>query len=75
MINGYTEGYGYTESLRKGAVDVWIDDGDLKRGLIFGMPDVIADQQCSSTAVGRSLNVALKHGRPVLAWTPPPVAC
>ena len=35
MINGYTQGNGYTESLRKGAVDVWTDDGagDLTRGL------------------------------------------
>ena len=69
MINGYTAGNGYTESMRKGAVDVWTDDGadDLTRGLSFGMPDVIADQHVFEYGrMGRSLNVALEHGLPVL---------
>ena len=69
MINGYTAGNGYTESMRKDAVDVWTDDGpdDLTRGLSFGMPDVIADQHVFEYGrMGRSLNVALEHGLPVL---------
>ena len=69
MINGYAAGNGYAESLRKGAVDVWTDDGagDLTRGLHFGMPDVIADQHVFEYGrIGRSLNVSLEYGKPVL---------
>jgi cyanophycinase-like exopeptidase len=68
MINGYTGGNGPAESLRKGAVDVWDgDDGDALRGLEFGMPDVIADQHVFEYGrTGRSLNVALDWGKPVL---------
>jgi cyanophycinase-like exopeptidase len=69
MINGYTGGNGPAESLRKGAVDVWTytGAGDETRGLIFGMPDVIADQHVFEYGrTGRSLNVALEHHMPVL---------
>ena len=68
MINGYVGGNGPEESLRQGAVDVWDgDDADLLRGLPFGMPDVIADQHVFEYGrMGRSLNVSLEWGKPVL---------
>ena len=68
MINGYTGSNGPAESLREGAVDVWDgDDGDELRGLAFGMPDVIADQHVFEYGrTGRSLNVAVDWGKPVL---------
>ncbi len=68
MINGYVGSNGPAESMRKDAVDVWDgDDGDLLRGLPFGMPDVIADQHVFEYGrMGRSLNVSLEWGKPVL---------
>jgi cyanophycinase-like exopeptidase len=68
MINGYTGSNGPAESMRQGAVDVWNgDDGDLLRGLSFGMPGVIADQHVFEYGrTGRSLNVAMAWRKPVL---------
>ncbi len=69
MINGYTAGFDMPQELQQGAVDVWTDDGagDLARGLPFGMPDVIADQHVFEYGrTGRSLNVSLQYGRPML---------
>jgi cyanophycinase-like exopeptidase len=69
MINGYTGSNGPAESMRQGAVDVWTYSGagDETRGLIFGMPDVIADQHVFEYGrTGRSLNVSLEHRAPVL---------
>lgn len=72
MINGYVGSNGPAESMRQGVVDVWTYDGsgatsDITRGLIFGMPDVIMDQHVFEYGrTGRSLNVALQYGMPVL---------
>jgi cyanophycinase-like exopeptidase len=69
MINGYAADFEWTQQLQRGAVDVWTDDGagDLTRGLPFGMKGIISDQHVFEYGrMGRSINVALGYGEPVL---------
>jgi cyanophycinase-like exopeptidase len=69
MINGYYDGNGPAESLREGAVQVCHDSGptDCEGGLPFGFGNLITDQHVFEYGrTGRSLNVALSEGKPVL---------
>ena len=69
MINGYYGDNGPAESLRQGAVQVCFDSGptDCQGGLPFGFPNVITDQHVFEYGrTGRSLNVSLSTGKPVL---------
>ncbi|HKF84830.1 MAG TPA: hypothetical protein VKB30_03525 [Candidatus Limnocylindrales bacterium] len=69
MINGYTESNGPAESLRDGAVQVCFDDvaNGCAGGLAFGFPNLITDQHVFEYGrTGRSLNVAVSTGKPVL---------
>ena len=69
MINGYYGANGPAESLRQGAVQVCFDSGqtDCQGGLPFGFPNVITDQHVFEYGrTGRSLNVSVATGTPVL---------
>jgi cyanophycinase-like exopeptidase len=69
MINGYYGANGPAESLRQGAVQVCFDSGptDCQGGLPFGFPNVITDQHVFEYGrTGRSLNVSVSTGKPVL---------
>jgi cyanophycinase-like exopeptidase len=69
MINGYYGDNGPAESMREGAVQVCHDSGptDCEGGLPFGFPNLITDQHVFEYGrTGRSLNVALETGKPVL---------
>ncbi len=70
MINGYAAGFGPETSMRQGAVDVWTWDGsadDITRGLVFGLANAIMDQHVFEYGrTGRSLNVALQTGMPIV---------
>ena len=69
MINGYTGGNGPAESLRQGAVELCRDSGPTtcQGGMPFGFADVITDQHVFEYGrTGRSLNVAVTSGTPVL---------
>ena len=69
MINGYYGANGPAESLRQGAVQVCFDTGptDCQGGLPFGFPNVITDQHVFEYGrTGRSLNVSVSTGKPVL---------
>jgi cyanophycinase-like exopeptidase len=70
MINGYNDDNGPAESLRDGAVQVCYD-GDppdaCQGGLPFGFANLITDQHVFEYGrTGRSLNVAVSEGKPVL---------
>jgi cyanophycinase-like exopeptidase len=69
MINGYTGSNGPVESLRQGAVELCRDSGPTtcEGGLAFGFPDLITDQHVFERGrMGRSLNVSVLAGEPVL---------
>ncbi len=69
MINGYTGSNGPAESMRQGAVELCTPDpgSTCVRGLPFGLTDVITDQHVFEFGrTGRSLNIALQAGKPVL---------
>ncbi|HEX5827132.1 MAG TPA: hypothetical protein VFY23_06405 [Candidatus Limnocylindrales bacterium] len=75
MINGYLGGNGPAESLREDVIDVrddtvdWGNDTTLlpTRGLSFGFANLITDQHVFEYGrTGRSLNVAVEYGLPVL---------
>ncbi len=69
MINGYNGSNGPAESLREGAVQVCFDSGPstCEGGLPFGFADLITDQHVFEYGrTGRSLNVAVSTGTPVL---------
>src|SRR3954447_11545099 len=69
MINGYTGSNGPAESMRQGAVEVCHDTGatTCEGGLAFGFPNLITDQHVFEYGrTGRSLNVSLSTGKPVL---------
>lgn len=69
MINGYTGDNGRAEGMREGSVLLWADDGpgDQERGLPFGFPNIVAEQHVFERGrVGRSLNVAIETGLPIL---------
>src|SRR3954452_6636893 len=69
MINGYTGSNGPAESMRQGAVEVCHDAGTTtcEGGLSFGFPNLITDQHVFEYGrTGRSLNVSLTNGKPVL---------
>ena len=69
MINGYHGSNGPAESLRDGAVQVCFDAGDTdcEGGMPFGFPNLITDQHVFEYGrTGRSLNVAVSTGKPVL---------
>ena len=69
MINGYYGSNGPAESLQEGAVQVCFDSGptDCEGGLPFGFADLITDQHVFEYGrTGRSLNVAVSTGKPVL---------
>jgi cyanophycinase-like exopeptidase len=62
MINGYAGTWGPAESLRQGAVDL-----TAAPGLSFGLTNAITDQHVFEYGrTGRSLNVAVSTGTPVL---------
>lgn len=70
MIAGYVGDNGAAEGLRRGAIDVWTDEGDAddERGLTFGLADVITDQHGFERGrMGRGLNVAMEQTMPILA--------
>ncbi len=78
MINGYTEGNGYTESLRKGALDVWTDDGagDLPEASSSGCRTSSRTSTCSSTAAPAARSTSrLRTACRCWAWTRLPAAC
>jgi cyanophycinase-like exopeptidase len=69
MINGYSGANGPAESMRQGAVQVCFDSGptDCEGGLPFGFPNLITDQHVFERGrTGRSLNVSVSTGKPVL---------
>ena len=69
MINGYTGSNGPAESMRQGAVELCTPDPSSTciRGLAFGFDDIITDQHVFEYGrTGRSLNIALQSGKPVL---------
>ena len=71
MINGYYGSNGPAESMREGAVQVCYDTPppatDCQGGLRFGFPNLITDQHVFEYGrTGRSLNVSLETGKPVL---------
>ena len=69
MINGYYGANGPAESLRRNAVQVCFDSGptDCEGGLAFGFPNLITDQHVFEYGrTGRSINVAVSTGKPVL---------
>jgi cyanophycinase-like exopeptidase len=70
MINGYAGDNGPAESMREDAVQVCYDTNvypDCEGGLAFGFPNLITDQHVFEYGrTGRSLNVALETGKPVL---------
>ena len=69
MINGYYGSNGPAESLQEGAVQVCFDSGptDCEGGMPFGFADLITDQHVFEYGrTGRSLNVAVSTGKPVL---------
>jgi len=69
MINGYTGSNGPAESLRQGAVELCRDSGPTtcQGGMPFGFADVITDQHVFEYGrTGRSINVAVTSGKPVL---------
>lgn len=76
MLNGYLGANGPAESMRQGVLDVRDDDpawdgstlSDLPtRGLAFGFPNLITDQHVYEYGrTGRSLNMSLQYGLPVL---------
>jgi cyanophycinase-like exopeptidase len=69
MINGYTGTNGPTESMQQGAVEVCHDSptSTCERGLPFGFSNLITDQHVFELGrTGRSLNVAVSEGKPVL---------
>ena len=69
MINGYYGSNGPAQSLQRRAVQVCFDTGptDCEGGLPFGFPNVITDQHVFEYGrTGRSLNVAVSTGTPVL---------
>ena len=69
MINGFTGSNGPAESMRQGAVEVCHDSGPTtcEGGMPFGFPNLITDQHVFELGrTGRSLNVAVTEGKPVL---------
>jgi cyanophycinase-like exopeptidase len=69
MINGYTDDNGPAESMRQGAVEVCHDTGTTtcEGGMPFGFSNLITDQHVFELGrTGRSLNVAVTNGKPVL---------
>jgi cyanophycinase-like exopeptidase len=69
MINGYNDGYGPAESLQEDAVQVCFDTGETtcEGGMPFGFENLITDQHVFEYGrTGRSLNVAVSTGKPVL---------
>ncbi len=69
MINGYFGSNGPAESMQQGAVQVCYDAGTTtcQGGLRFGFPNLITDQHVFEYGrTGRSLNVSLETGKPVL---------
>jgi len=70
MINGYFGSNGPAESMQQGAVQVCYDgdpDTECQGGLPFGFPNLITDQHVFKYGrTGRSLNVSLETGKPVL---------
>ena len=69
MINGYTGSNGPAESMRQGAVELCTPDpsSTCVRGLTFGFDDIITDQHVFEYGrTGRSLNIALQSGKPIL---------
>ena len=69
MINGYYDNNGPAESLQEGAVQVCFDEGptDCEGGMPFGFENLITDQHVFEYGrTGRSLNVAVSTGKPVL---------
>jgi cyanophycinase-like exopeptidase len=69
MINGYTGSNGPAESLRQGAVELCRDSGPTtcQGGMPFGFSELITDQHVFEYGrTGRSINVAVTSGKPVL---------
>lgn len=69
MINGYTGSNGPAESMRQGAVELCHDSGPTtcQGGLPFGFANLVTDQHVFEYGrTGRSLNVAVTSGKPVL---------
>ena len=69
MINGYNGNNGPAESLQEDAVQVCFDEGatTCEGGMPFGFADLITDQHVFEYGrTGRSLNVAVSTGKPVL---------
>jgi len=69
MINGYTDGNGPAESMREDAVELCLDgDPDTcQGGMPFGFSNLITDQHVFEYGrTGRSLNIAVTSGKPVL---------
>ena len=70
MINGYNDNNGPAESLQEDAVQVCFDGDpptECQGGMPFGFDDLITDQHVFEYGrTGRSLNVAVSTGKPVL---------
>lgn len=66
MIGGYSsEAFGPDNALKRGAVDLWNDGDSRRRGLSFGLSDVILEQHFWERArLARLLNALAQPGAP-----------